>query len=447
MPNFKLGSAVIIALCISAALIVGCQSNINSMLSFMQADKANSEIQANEGKILSPLKRYNIEYKQNEPVIEAKYLLDYGDEEKGLEQLKSLAEQGDSYAICALWIYYTEKGNAKLSEEWREKAIEARDFFALLDNFTTARETGDERLIARTTLELAIAGQTISQLATGANYLKGSGLPINYEKGLYWIHKVADLNMDLYICEESEVSDIRKHICLASTLLAEIYQGLQLNGQYFDNEKYIKYLERAAEFGSVSKQYEAALIYAYLEGYQNLELANKYFQYVLDQKNESDEIYGKAAFIYADFLSENYGEQRNQDVVKYLTIASSKGFLDKYPDIGDFYFSKKDYLKAKDNYEKALKKDKTSKARGLYGLGTIYCEGLGVPKDYRKALNYLNQAFQLKQEGAAFLLGKMYFIGLGVEADTAKAIKYFSAACSMGDSQGCEILKKLSSIR
>ena len=88
MSNFKLKSAAIIVFYLSVAVIAGCQSNIDSMLSFMNGnDNGNSYTQALDVKKISPNLRYKIEYTENEPLMKAKSLLDYGDEEEGVEQL------------------------------------------------------------------------------------------------------------------------------------------------------------------------------------------------------------------------------------------------------------------------------------------------------------------------------------------------------------------------
>lgn len=452
MINLNLGRVAIIAICISATLIAGCQSNINSMLSFMQTDERNIEVQAderniyeyeNEGKTVSPLRRYLSEFDQNKALVQAVDLLDTSYEEKGVEQLEELAEQGNSKAMFTLYLYYYQKGNLKLSEEWRKKALALRDYMALLGNVEIVENTGSEWLKTQSTLDLALAGNLASQAKLGSLYFTGKGMPIDHDKGLYWLHKVADLNMDLYLCEESEVSRVKNSIMKASEFLTDIYSGNLLKGKYKNIEKYKTYLGRSAEYGSFPNQINAAILYSYIDGYKNSDLANKFFNYALDPKNEAQESYGKAAFIYADFLSRTYGKQRNQDVVKYLNIAKRKGFLDKYLDIGDFYYLINDFVKAKVNYEKAFKKDKKSKAKASYYLGVIYLEGQDVPNDYKKALYYLNQAFLLNQKEAAFPLSKIYALGLGVKIDVDKALVYLNIACMNGDDSGCKALDNI----
>lgn len=453
MINLNLGRVAIIAICISATLIAGCKSNINSMLSFMQTDERNIEVQAderniyeyeNEGKTLSPLRRYFREFNQNKTLVQAVDLLDTSYEDKGVEQLEELAEQGNSKAMYTLYKYYYQKGNLKLSEEWRKKALASLDYLASLDNVEIVEKTGSEWRQNQSILDLAIVGDLPAQATIGIVYVTGNGMPIDHDKGLYWLHKVADLNMDLYLCEESEVSSVKNAIRAASEFLADIYSGDLLKGKYENFEKYKTYLGRAAEYGSFTSQMKAAFLYSYIDEYKNSELANKFFNYLLDPKNEAQESYGKAAFMYADFLSRTYGKQRNQDVVKYLNIAKRKGFLDKYLDIGDFYYLINDFVKAKVNYEKAFKKDKKSKAKASYYLGIIYLEGQDVPNDYKKALYYLNQAFQLNQKGAAFLLSKIYGLGLGVKIDVDKALVYLNIACINGDDRGCKALDNIS---
>lgn len=444
MPNFKLKSAAIIVLYLSVAVIAGCQSNIDSMLSFMNGnDNGNSYTQALDVKKISPNLRYKIEYTENEPLMKAKSLLDYGDEEEGVEQLEAFAAQGNSFAMYFLSEYYKKKGNIELGNEWREKARAAHNLLVLVFNANEADSTGDKLLIAKSRLDLAEGGSLSSQLLTGLNYIRGNGFPINYDKGIYWLHEVADLNMDQYLYEVSELKDIRHFISGASILLSELYKGSLIRGHYKNYEKYEKYLLKAAEYGSVEKQFEAACLYAYLDGHKNPKLANKFFNSVLNYQNERNAIYGKAAFAYADFLSELDSDVYSQDIAFYLNIARDKGFLDKYPEIADFYHGKSDFAKAKAYYEKSLHGDKTSEGRGLYGLGNLYYNGDGVSQNYKKALNYFNKSYKLNDPKAAFSLGEMYENGYGVKMDKAKAYSYFKESCYMNYIRGCDAMKQI----
>lgn len=69
---------------------------------------------------------------------------------------------------------------------------------------------------------------------------------------------------------------------------------------------------------------------------------------------------------------------------------------------------------------------------GQSGLGLMYLQGKGVPKDYAKALKYFNLAAQQGWVDGQLQLGIMHLKGLGVPRDFKTAIKYFTMASQSG---------------
>jgi TPR repeat protein len=66
--------------------------------------------------------------------------------------------------------------------------------------------------------------------------------------------------------------------------------------------------------------------------------------------------------------------------------------------------------------------------KAQYYLGTLYTDGLGVPQDTAKGIDWLDKAVQQKSREAAIMLGKMYVSGLGVAMDSDKGLRYFELA-------------------
>ena len=73
---------------------------------------------------------------------------------------------------------------------------------------------------------------------------------------------------------------------------------------------------------------------------------------------------------------------------------------------------------------------------GIYNvqlnLGVIYDEGLGVPKNAAKAMEWYRKAAELGNAEAQFNLGGVYRDGKGVPKDAAKAAEWFQKAAAQG---------------
>lgn len=70
----------------------------------------------------------------------------------------------------------------------------------------------------------------------------------------------------------------------------------------------------------------------------------------------------------------------------------------------------------------------------LYRLGQMNYEGLGVNKNIEESLNYLEKAFELKNENAALLLARIY-IEIGDEEKTEKAISMLTELSNAGNNR------------
>lgn len=69
---------------------------------------------------------------------------------------------------------------------------------------------------------------------------------------------------------------------------------------------------------------------------------------------------------------------------------------------------------------------------GQSGLGIMYLQGKGVPKDTDKALKYFTQAADQGWVDGQLQLGNMYYSGNGVKRDFKLANKYFNLASQSG---------------
>lgn len=70
-----------------------------------------------------------------------------------------------------------------------------------------------------------------------------------------------------------------------------------------------------------------------------------------------------------------------------------------------------------------------------YDLGVKYFNGDGVAQDYKKALQYLNEAAECNYSKTFFLKGLIYEHGLGVKRNIVKAARLYKIASELGDGQ------------
>ncbi|PYG84290.1 hypothetical protein LY28_03685 [Ruminiclostridium sufflavum DSM 19573] len=86
---------------------------------------------------------------------------------------------------------------------------------------------------------------------------------------------------------------------------------------------------------------------------------------------------------------------------------------------------------------------KPIRALSQYALGKIYLEGKYIPKDINKAIVYLTQSAEQKNEWAAYRLGKLYLLGNDVPKDIEKALTYLTKSAVLGNQFAQYILGKL----
>jgi len=71
-------------------------------------------------------------------------------------------------------------------------------------------------------------------------------------------------------------------------------------------------------------------------------------------------------------------------------------------------------------------------AGAMLTLGTFYEQGVGIARNYTKALEWYEKSAKAGQAEAYYNVGVCYDIGMGVSADTAKALQNYQKAADMG---------------
>lgn len=158
------------------------------------------------------------------------------------------------------------------------------------------------------------------------------------------------------------------------------------------------------------------------------------------------------ALYFASYIS---FKQHNQEAgFKYLRAAAAQQQVRANTLLGDLYFTGGsqdfpdvkvdiDYRKALDYYENAAF---FGNSNIQLHIGYVYFKGFpGVPADYKKALNWLNRAAKNGNGFAYGLLATMYHEGIGVAVDDDKASAYIEQACNLGYQRACTI--KLSQVK
>ena len=95
---------------------------------------------------------------------------------------------------------------------------------------------------------------------------------------------------------------------------------------------------------------------------------------------------------------------------------------------GNYHYSEEDYLEnaatSKDEYK--------GHAPAQFHLGDMYRRGLGVDRDYAKAVEWYQKAADQEYAPAQYSLGFMYLNGLGVDQGYAKAVEWYQKAADQG---------------
>jgi TPR repeat protein len=96
---------------------------------------------------------------------------------------------------------------------------------------------------------------------------------------------------------------------------------------------------------------------------------------------------------------------------------------------GDASFGRQDYGKAMQSYLSASADiDPVVRGGALNRIGILYERALGVPQDYRNALDYFRKAAALGNGFAEANIGDFYFYGLGLASDITEALKWYQKA-------------------
>lgn len=133
----------------------------------------------------------------------------------------------------------------------------------------------------------------------------------------------------------------------------------------------------------------------------------------------------EALYEVANFYKEGFGVKEDFDEsMQYLRKAADKGFTQAQSLYGVRMFQYEKYKEAIPYLQTAAGKDN---ALAMFYYGQALLIGLGIEQDVKKGVDYIQGLSDIMPEATEFL-ANMYSSGIGVQKDFKKAIKLFDQA-------------------
>lgn len=92
-------------------------------------------------------------------------------------------------------------------------------------------------------------------------------------------------------------------------------------------------------------------------------------------------------------------------------------------------------LPTEETVQRWLIKAEQGHAMAQYNLGISYYNGVGIPKDWSKALHWFKAAGVQGIVDALYMIGMMYQFGKGVVPDAEEAFRWYYKAADLGDAE------------
>ncbi|MDC5294827.1 tetratricopeptide repeat protein [Acinetobacter baumannii] len=223
------------------------------------------------------------------------------------------------------------------------------------------------------------------------------------------------------------------------TLVGCVSSNIKVKSSNSELSKY----QKDAENGDPVAQYNLGLMYKKGVNGVNIDLEKAIYWYKKAIEQGDDAKYN-LAIIYA---SEGTEFSNPTLAFKLLSDLSQSGHKEAINYLGILYRNgigvKKDYNKALNLFEKAVSLNVSG---SKFNLGNMYFNGYGTEVDYKKAAYWFDQAVRYEQDAyAAEMLGGMFYEGRGVEKNINKSLEFYQIAADQGDkdaAKNIEIIKK-----
>lgn len=223
------------------------------------------------------------------------------------------------------------------------------------------------------------------------------------------------------------------------------------DGVVKDSKKALEWFQKAADNGSVYGQFRMGWAYSQGEGVdKDLKLAVSWYRKAAD--NGDTAAMNNLAVCYA----RGEGVQQNlNEAFKLYDKASAKGNLLATINLAMMYEQGKgtvqDKKKAFELFHKiasckdvfSSEEDKKNIAKATYNVGRMYFGGIGIDKNPKEAVKYLELAKDKGNIDALYVLGVAYYLGQGVSLDVLKGKSLIKEAASKGNMKAKEVLNIL----
>ena|GEM_PF-3894354 len=349
--------------------------------------------------------------------------------------IESLEQYNYPFVHKYLGEEYLKRENMKKALEHFKKGAEQKSFFCadrMFRYYTTGKA---ERLLNTPPLE-----------------------NIDFEKAIYYANKlfeITDLTDDFTVDEKTINYYLLKPLEEANNITKEEKNRINniiMNSRnllfckslmYLDNENiemFLYYCELSA-----SKGYYGA----------NILLAEKYLDKDFPKRNLEKALYyankiyksEKASTLSSSSLYEKIIQIINEE--KNIQILERKTPLNDYiltklreskkesesngkqlNELGCRYYHEKNYKKAIQYFEQAIQ---AGNSDALVNIGIMYYKGDGVKRDYKKAMQYYELSAQAGNSNALVNIGIIYHNGAGVKQDYEKAMQYYELSAQTGN--------------
>ena len=292
----------------------------------------------------------------------------------------------------------------------------------------------------------------------GTFYDRGEGVEQNFEKAFTYFQKAANLNVPVafnslglcYYNGKGIGQDFKKafeyYQIAADLKVPEAIYNLGLcyhegNGTEQDFEAAFSCMQAASE--SNNPLAWSFLGYYYGNGIGVDKDSAKAFEFFKKASENNDATamynlgyyYSKGDCIEKDFFA----------ALDYYEKAYQKGIEKALINIGEIHIEQKEFGKAKEKFNEALKSASPEiVSYGKYGLGLLYLEGLGVERDFEKAVELFEESGKGGYSFAYSKLGLIYSSESisGEEKNLNTAARYFLKDKEFFDEQNMYLLMK-----
>lgn len=189
----------------------------------------------------------------------------------------------------------------------------------------------------------------------------------------------------------------------------------------FSQATYNPALLQAAENGDISAQKHVS------EGYGNgkygfRKVPSQAFYWMNEAAKQGD---AEALYEVAKFYRDGFGTKEDfNESLQYMKKAADRGLTEAQSEYGFWMFRNENYKEAIPYLQDAARKDN---ALATFYYGQALLVGLGIEQNVSKGVEYIQGLSDIMPEATEFL-ANMYSSGIGVQKDFKKAIKLFDQA-------------------